>query len=120
MELNNNINDKKNNQSISYSCGQAQIHVSSYGYIVNASGIAHIIWSIDPLNIDKIIVGLHVNEFANMLSTYHAYPEAYDSFKENVLPYYNQSLKRQEENVSEEKQKGFIKRFKSRFKHKKI
>ena len=55
----------------------------SNGYIVEAKGFGSLMWS-TSMNIDKDLIGKHVDELAEMLKEYGANPKVYSNFEKQV------------------------------------
>ncbi len=67
----------------SFSNGK-NVHIifNSEGYIVNAKGFSLILWSNDPDNLDKSLIGKHAYD---LLSMFKKNPSAYENFEKNVV-----------------------------------
>lgn len=76
----------KTKKTISFSNGE-NVHVTfdSGGYIIKAEGFSSLLWSTDPDNLDKSLIGTHVYELSEMLKKYGAYVDAYKVFEKDVV-----------------------------------
>ena len=73
-----------NNQNYRFSRGKdGYIIFDSKGYIVEAKGFGSLMWS-SSTNIDKGLIGKHVDELADMLKEYGASREVYPNFEMQV------------------------------------
>ena len=73
-----------NNKTYKFNRGE-EIYVifDTNGYVVDAKGFSSLIWTSD-INLDKNIIGLHVNELAEMLKKNSANRREYINFELNV------------------------------------
>lgn len=76
------------NKIIGYSCGEAHIKVDSNGIIMEAKNLESIMWHNINNDINTNVVGLHVEQFGDLLKTYACNPDNYNNFCENVSKYY--------------------------------
>ena len=59
------------------------IAFDSKGYIIEAKGFSFLLWSSNP-NIDKSLIGKHVDELSDMLKKKGAYSDVYPNFETQV------------------------------------
>ena len=107
MEL---LDNQKQNQGITFSCGNTKVTFDDNGYIVKASGFTFIMWC-SP-NQDENLIGKHIIELAKLIKKYTAKREIYINFLENVvLEFYELKAKAgtDEFYIREEKEKKLIK-----------
>lgn len=70
-----------NNERYRFSRGEdGYVIFDSKGYVLEAKGFGSLMWSTSP-NIDKELVGKHVDELAEMLKKNGAYADAYINFE---------------------------------------
>lgn len=73
-----------NNQTHRFSQGKERYVIfDSKGYIVEAKGFGSIMW-VPSVNIDKDLIGKHVDELAEMVKEYGVSHEAYLAFETHV------------------------------------
>lgn len=73
-----------NNTQYRFSRGKdGYVIFDSKGYIVEAKGFGSIMWSSSP-NIDKDLVGKHVDELAELLKNYGSSRDVYLNFETQV------------------------------------
>lgn len=73
-----------NNQTYRFSRGKdGYVIFDSKGYIVEAKGFGSLMWSFS-INLDKDLIGKHVDELAEMLKEYGASREVYSNFETQV------------------------------------
>ena len=86
------LNDKKQNDFQTSSCGDTKVTFDNNGYIVKAKGFISVMWSTE--NQDEELIGKHITELAKILKKYAANQENYISFLENVvLKFYEEKAK---------------------------
>lgn len=73
-----------NNIKYRFKSGEnVSIAFDSKGYIVEAKGFSFLLWSSNP-NIDKALVGKHVDELSHMLKKNGTHPDVYPKFETQV------------------------------------
>ena len=86
------LNDKKQNDFQTFSCGDTKVTFDNNGYIVKAKGFISVMWSTE--NQVEELIGKHITELAKILKKYAANQENYISFLENVvLKFYEEKAK---------------------------